>query len=117
MLFIPLGKRSNSRSEMFYKIYPLKNLAILTGKHMCWRFFLINFIKKRLRPRCFPVNFAKCLSTVFYIVFLNHCFVFFRNSIGRIGSPLLFRIYLVFIPKFLLSVIFARITKTAPSLF
>ena len=26
VLFVPLGKRSNSRSEMLYKIDPLKNL-------------------------------------------------------------------------------------------
>ena len=148
VLFVPVGKRSNSRSQLFYKINPLKNLAIFKGKHLCGRFFLINSIKKRLRNRCFPVNIAKCLSTAFYIehhpfiilfrnfyamieffgclrvqnwyfsyFFLNHCFVLLRNSNVRIGSPLLFRLYLVFIPKFLLSITFARITMTAPSLF
>ena len=65
---VRVGKRSNSRSQMFYKIDALKNLAIFTGKHLCWRFFLINFIKKRLQHRCFPVNIAKCLSTTFYMV-------------------------------------------------
>ena len=43
---VPLGKHSNSRSQMFYKIDALKNLAIFTGKYLCWRFFLIDFIKK-----------------------------------------------------------------------
>ena len=52
---------------MFYKINALKNLAIFTGKHLCWRLFLINFIKKRPQHRCFPANIAKCLSTAFYI--------------------------------------------------
>ena len=30
--------RSN-RSQMFFKIVVLKNLAIFTGKHLCWCFF------------------------------------------------------------------------------
>ena len=67
---VPVGKHSNSRSQKFYKINALKNLAIFTGKHLCWRFFLINFIKKRLQYRCFPVNIAKCLSTAFYIGYI-----------------------------------------------
>ena len=65
-----VGKHSNSRSQMFYKIDSLKNLAIFTGKHWCWRFFLINFIKKRLQHKCFPVNIAKCFSTAFYVEFI-----------------------------------------------
>ena len=64
---VPVRKHSNSRSQKFCKINALKNLAIFTGKHLCWRFFLINFIKKRHQHRCFPVNIAKCLSTAFYI--------------------------------------------------
>ena len=64
---VPAGKHSNRRSQMFYKTDALKSLAIFTGKHLCWRFFLINFIKKRLQHRCFPVKIAKCLSTAFYI--------------------------------------------------
>ena len=66
-LFVPVVKRSNSRSQVFYKIHVLKNLEIFTRKHLCWSFFLINFIKNRLQNRCFPVNIAKCLSTAFYI--------------------------------------------------
>ena len=50
VLFVPVGKRSNSRSQMFCKIDALKNPAILTGKRLGWRFFLINFIKKRRQP-------------------------------------------------------------------
>ena len=48
-----------------------------------------------------------------------HCFTFLGNSDVRMGSLLLFRIcncYFVVIPKFLLSVTFARTTTTAPSL-
>ena len=107
----------------------------------------MNFFKKRLQHRCFPINIAKCLSTACYIetsrslcfweilcddrITLNFfrykidifhisfviAFVFFRNSSVRIGRPLLFCVYPVFIPKFLLSVTFPRITTMAPSLF
>ena len=66
----PVGKHLNSRSHMFYKIDALKNLAMFTEKHWCWRFFLLNFIKKRLQHRRFPVNIAKCLSTAFYIEYI-----------------------------------------------
>ena len=53
---------------MFYDA--LQNLAIFTGKHLCWRFFLINFIKKRLQHKCFPVNIAKYFSTAFYVEYI-----------------------------------------------
>ena len=77
MLFVPVGKRSNSHSQMFYKIDAYKNLAIFTGKHLCWSFFLKKFVKKRLQHRCFSVNIAKCLSTAFYT---EHLFIIlFRN--------------------------------------
>ena len=67
---VRVGKHSNSRSLTFYKTDALKNLAIFTGKHLCWRFFLINFIKKRQQLRRFPVNIAKCLSTAFYVEYV-----------------------------------------------
>ena len=71
---VPVGKHSNSRSQMFYDA--LQNLAIFTGKHLCWRFFLINFIKKRLQHRSFPVNVAKYLSTDFHIeIYVNMSFL------------------------------------------
>ena len=74
---VPVGKHSNGRSKMFYKIDALKNLAIFTGKNLCWRFFLIiNFIKKRLQDRCFPVNNGKCLSTAFYMEHLPFIILF-----------------------------------------
>ena len=58
----------SSRLQMFFRICVLKRFAIFTGKHLCWsRFFkkiflellFFNFIKKRPRRRCFPVNIAK----------------------------------------------------------
>ena len=45
-VLVPVGKRSNSCSQIFGKIDALINFSIFTDKHMCWRFFLINFIKK-----------------------------------------------------------------------
>ena len=39
----------------------LKNFAICIGKHLCWNFFLIKFIKRRLQQSCFPVNIGKYL--------------------------------------------------------
>ena len=89
---VPVGKHSNSRSQMFYDA--LQNLAIFTGKHLCWRFFLINFIKKRLQYRSFPVNIAKCLSTAFYIEYICEyeffeyyamLSFFFRSGLARHG--------------------------------
>ena len=63
------------------KIGVLKNLAKFTGKHLHWSLFFnqvagvsflmklqasaCNYIKKRLQRRCFPLNFAKCLRTLF----------------------------------------------------
>ena len=49
----------------------LKDLTIITGKHLCWSLFLNknaglqswNFIKKRFQHRCFPVNIAKFSRT------------------------------------------------------
>ena len=64
---------------MFYKIDAFKNLAILTGKHLCWRFFSINFIKKRLQYWCFPASIPKCLSTAFYIEHLVSTHFTFQN--------------------------------------
>ena len=60
MLFIHVGKHSNSRSQMFFETGALKNFAIFTGKHLCWILFL------RLQRRCFPVNIAKFLRTPFF---------------------------------------------------
>ena len=64
----------NSLSQMFFKICVLKIFPIFTGKHLCWRLFLIklqafqtyNFIKMRLQHRCLPVNIAQFLRTAFF---------------------------------------------------
>ena len=51
---------------MFFKIGVLKYLVILREKHLCWDLFLINFVKKRLQHRYFPVNIEKILEQLFH---------------------------------------------------
>ena len=124
---VPVGKHSNDRSQRFYKIDALKNLAMFTRKHLCWRFFSI--IKRdsstglflwivrnlSLLYRTPPVYYTfqnfqvmielfGCLGVQnwYFSYFLCHYFFFLHNSSVRIGSPLLFRIHLAFVPKFLL---------------
>ena len=55
-------------------------------------------------------------AKLIFVIFLVPSLCFPSNSSVGIGSPLLFRIYLVFISKFLVSKTFSRITRTAPSL-
>ena len=51
----------------------LENLAKFVGKRLCRNFFFniaaglrtATLLKKRVRHRCFPVNFLKFLKTVF----------------------------------------------------
>ena len=102
VLFIPVGKRSNSHPQLLCKIDAFKNLAtIISQEYMCRRFFLINFIKKRHQHRCFPVNIAKCLSTAFYIEYIP--FIITPSEVlgdDRIpwmssGTKLIFFIFLV----------------------
>ena len=98
--FVPVGKRSNSCSQMLYKTDPITNLAIFTRKYLCWSFFLINFIKKRLQHRWFPVNIAKCLSTVTYIEHLLFIKIFqnfmrWWNSLDVFGYKFIFFMFLV----------------------
>ena len=51
----------SSCSQIFLNIGVLKNLAIFTGKHLCWSLF----IEKRLQHRRFSVNIAKFLRIAF----------------------------------------------------
>ena len=59
--------------EVFCKKGVFKNFVKVTGKHLCWSFFLnkisglqsTTLLKKRLHHKCFPVNFAKFLRTAF----------------------------------------------------
>ena len=57
--------------EVFCKKGVLRYFTKFTRKYLCQSLFLqpepCNFIKKRLRHRCFPVNFVKFLRTPFFI--------------------------------------------------
>ena len=53
-------KFRSSRPEVFCKKGVLENFAKFTEKHLC------QSLLKRLRHRCFPVNFAKFLTTPFF---------------------------------------------------
>ena len=52
------------RLEVFYKIEALKNYAKSTGKQLCQSLLLTKVAGWRWH-RCFPVNFAKFLRTLF----------------------------------------------------
>ena len=66
VIFIPTFREflvlTFSTSEIFTKF---------TGKHLCQSLFCykVDFVKRRLWHRCFPVNFAKFLRT---LVFIEH---------------------------------------------
>ena len=125
LLFVPVGKRLNSRSQFFYEIDALKNLAIFTGKKLqetptqvfsceyC-EMFKYSFLYRTPVHYTFPkfyvmIEFFESpnLGTkLIFSYFLCHCFVFLHNSRVRIGSSFLFRV----------SVTFTRIRTTAPSL-
>ena len=67
------------RSQMFSKIGVLKNFAIFTRKHLCW--------KRRLQHRCFSVNIAKFLRTVF---FKEHVWWLLLNTLMEKTNVILF---------------------------
>ena len=63
----------SSFPEVFCKKGVLRNFAKFTGKYLCQSLFFnkvvglrpATLLKKRLKHRCFPVNFAKFLTTPF----------------------------------------------------
>ena len=104
-----LNLHSSSCTQMFFKIDVLKNFAMFVGKHLCWSFFFnnvagpqgCNFIKKRLRHRCFPVNVAKFLRTRFFTEhlrwLLQDLFSKWKTSFSVIQSDFVRRATLIFI--------------------
>ena len=76
------SQMSSSRSQTFFKIGVLKNVANFTGRDLCWSLFLIKLqaLKKRLQHRCFPPKFAKFLRTLFLQNTSGGCFwqMFFK---------------------------------------
>ena len=67
--------------DVFYKKGVLKNFAKFTGKRLCQSLFFnrvsglrpATSLKKRLWHRCFCMNFAKFLRTLFYRTLLCDC--------------------------------------------
>ena len=70
-------------SWMLYRIGVYKNSAKFSGKHLHWS---LSHIKKRLRHRCFPVNFTKFFRTPFLQNTSERLLLTFRcnNSFKRI---------------------------------
>ena len=77
----------NLRTEAAALKWSSKYLAIFTGKHLYWSPFLII---KGQQCRCFPVNIAKFLRTVFYrippMAFILNLF----NHLGNYRDVILF---------------------------
>ena len=67
-----VSKNRSSRSEVFCKKIGFKNFTKFTGKRLYQSLFFnkvarpATLLKKRLWSKCFPVNFAKFLRTLFY---------------------------------------------------
>ena len=131
--------------QMFFKIAVIKNFAILSRKHLCCSPFLLKLhawrpaflLKKRLQHRCFAVNTAKLWRLAFLVEHLTVDYTFPKfyvmvKSLDVFGYKTdIFHIFflialifsmvhgysvLVFTPKFLVSVTFARITTSAQAL-
>ena len=58
--------RSN-RSQMFFKIVVLKNLAIFTGKHLCWCFFFNKVLSCEICETFKNMCFEKHLRTTAFV--------------------------------------------------
>ena len=130
MLFVHLGKRWNSRLQMFFKIAVLKNFACgSVGLH---------FIKKGTPTQAFSCEYCKIFKNSFFIggiippvhyTFPKFCVIieFFEQLLVQIWhfSYLLCQCFAffhgyfvpVFIPKFVVSVTFACITTSPLALF
>ena len=78
-------------SEIAVRKCSSKHFAIFTGKHHCWSPFLIKLQALRLlRHRCFPVNIAKFLRTVFFMEHLWWLLLFLPNLPYFLVAPKLY---------------------------
>ena len=68
----------SSRPEVFCK---KGVLAKFTGKHLCQISFLKTLLEKRLWHRCFPVNLAKFLRTLFLTEHLRWLLLKYYNCV------------------------------------
>ena len=84
----------SSRLELFFTKEVLKNLTKFTGKHLCQSLFFdkvaglrpTTLLKKTLWSRCFPVNFAKFLSTPFLEEYLRWLLLRIRINFQSFGN-------------------------------
>ena len=71
--YLYLYLHRSSRSQIFFRIVVLKNFAYFTGKHLRWS-EACSFIKKGIQHGCFPVKFAKFLTSPFLQNTSGACF-------------------------------------------
>ena len=79
MLLVHVGKRSNSRSQMFFETGVLKNFAIFTGKHLCRSLFKQSaglttciLIKEETLTQAFFCEYCEILKKN---LFIEHLFI------------------------------------------
>ena len=72
VLIITFSKRKSNNLDVFYKIGVLKNFTKYTGKCLYQSLFLeaCNFIKTRLRCRCF-LYFCKVFRNIYFVEHLR----------------------------------------------
>ena len=98
-----LSCRSSHQKCSLKKVF-LKNFTKFSGKYLCWSLFFnkvsgmrpTTLLKMILQQRCFPVNFVKCLRTLFLQntsrqlpYFVIHLTVLFCKKVLYIYSNLL----------------------------
>ena len=80
-------------TEVCFKKGVFKNLIQFAGKHLCWELFFKScsltptvLLRKRLRHRCFPANFAKThyfISNTITVTALNYGHLWFFQKCVR----------------------------------
>ena len=89
----------SSSPEVFCKKGVLRNVTKFTGKHLCQSLFLnkvaglrpVTLLKMRVWHRCFSVNFAKFLRTLFIIEHL--WWLFLTGALQNLNAQLLLSLY------------------------
>ena len=84
-----LYSRGKQPPEVFYKKGIFKNFSKCAGQHLYRRSFLnkiagvrpTTLLKKRLRHKCFPVNFVKFLEYFLYRTTPGNCFCHSCNHV------------------------------------
>ena len=76
-------------SKVFCKKDFLRNMANVTGKHLCQSLFFNKYqklLKKRLWHSCFPLNFARFVRKHFYRSLLDNCFLHMTTHVSYVSS-------------------------------